>query len=826
MNPQSGVKADKAQQPAKISPLEKQNQAKAAAEASFQLQSTDMETGIAYLNYINETGGLEKHFILHKNEPGRAHSYLFTMLKHVRTRKGAPAYNSIVERVGFIDDQLERMETHPDEKNSYILEKCVMHLMLSFFTDFTYDEKVREIEIIGSKTGSLDYAPTKRGSWKTRVFHIYIILSKIGEHSKIKSTISEGESFNTESFFTSVVHRKLGTIIDFIYNNVPVSYHGKPVLDAPELSRPIMIRRSTSIEAMTGAKLEKDEYHPSTTSIYEKGLVSPYTVHLARSILAGTLILKNIRSESKMEIMVWPNCVDEFEEFGHDEATGEALRYRMNEEGTFFDQHGRRLFDVDGKPVSYFIKNQKVMLDGAECTINSDRVRIEAHFLNASIMEKIRYNIADMKHKRPGDLTRVQLFKFFLYRNSFSLITLAGSSAILAAAKAGLFLSTVWVNLFAGTFLFAGMVTDILRRKIIKLAIHRIKTEEETQDRDRIFYDKQKNTIVEIRNLQYALQEQLAMIKTVINLLPTAVVKIDINKKIMMANKTFCDYISPSYPLDGNNEKIIGLPIEEVFKGYSTNYKMFEPYIDEALRNRKTVRKEFAFPFLGQTVNLKFTMSPTVDQDSNTEGLIVCIEDWTHQRTMEREQKERIERDQFKAQRVFKEIETTTPSLEKLIAEIEVIANFITETNEMINRNKNLVNNFNKSLATVENASQKTKEFIDIISDIADKTNLLALNAAIEAARAGDAGKGFAVVSNEISKLAAKSQDEANVQGKNIHELDMLFTEIEKYAYEILLFLQATSTTINEVAPKALAIKETALQSGKSLGEISKAMQE
>lgn len=113
-----------------------------------------------------------------------------------------------------------------------------------------------------------------------------------------------------------------------------------------------------------------------------------------------------------------------------------------------------------------------------------------------------------------------------------------------------------------------------------------------------------------------------------------------------------------------------------------------------------------------------------------------------------------------------------------------------------------------ETLATsVELLGKRSSEIggiVDVITTIADQTNLLSLNAAIEAARAGESGRGFSVVADEVRKLAEGS-------GKAAEKIGVLIKEVQEETAKAVKYMEIGTREV-EIGSEVVARSSEALR--------------
>jgi methyl-accepting chemotaxis protein len=250
----------------------------------------------------------------------------------------------------------------------------------------------------------------------------------------------------------------------------------------------------------------------------------------------------------------------------------------------------------------------------------------------------------------------------------------------------------------------------------------------------------------------------------------------------------------------------------------------------------------------GQNMDISYTAIPMLDKNNKLASILQLIVDLTPikqvQRTIQNVAQQAVsisDRVAAASEELAAQVEEVSRGAETQRSRVESTASAMTEMNstvlevarnasqaseqseltrskandgaELVNQVVKSINLVNKVAATLQGnmkelggQAESIGGVMNVISDIADQTNLLALNAAIEAARAGEAGRGFAVVADEVRKLAEKTMSATQEVGANI-------TAIQ----------HSTRININEVGEAAKAITEAtnlANSSGQALTEI------
>ncbi len=163
-------------------------------------------------------------------------------------------------------------------------------------------------------------------------------------------------------------------------------------------------------------------------------------------------------------------------------------------------------------------------------------------------------------------------------------------------------------------------------------------------------------------------------------------------------------------------------------------------------------------------------------------------------------------------------VQSVASAAEEMTASVREISSQLQTSNTMVQDSVKRAESADQQAASLSVATQKVKEVIGLISEIAGQINLLALNATIESARAGDAGKGFAVVASEVKNLA-------NQTNKSVEEITRVIQDMNVASEEIVGSLKGIKDAVHNISNSTSTIAAAVEEQSATTNEIARSMQ-
>jgi methyl-accepting chemotaxis protein len=159
-------------------------------------------------------------------------------------------------------------------------------------------------------------------------------------------------------------------------------------------------------------------------------------------------------------------------------------------------------------------------------------------------------------------------------------------------------------------------------------------------------------------------------------------------------------------------------------------------------------------------------------------------------------------------------VQSVASATEELATSVSEIGRQIESSTQIARDAVRQAEQTDQRIHTLNQASTRIGDVVNLITTIAEQTNLLALNATIEAARAGEAGRGFAVVASEVKALAAQTAKATSEISEQIAEIQTAtsdsVTAIKEISATIQNISQITATIAAAVEEQGAATKEIA----------------
>ena len=316
--------------------------------------------------------------------------------------------------------------------------------------------------------------------------------------------------------------------------------------------------------------------------------------------------------------------------------------------------------------------------------------------------------------------------------------------------------------------------------------------------------------------------------------------------KLIWVNRKMMDMVGRT----GSPEDFIGVTGGCFFYDDETNDR--EVLSDQAIREQRQKEAEIEYARTGDPKNVHVVTTPFYDMDGELLGALGVWIDITEIRTQQKqiaEQNERISQAAIEAEEVSQRLSSAAEELSAQIEQakkgsddqrsraqetatameqmnstvLEVAQNASSASEEADTAKQNAqegedivrrmieavggvqaqADNLKTSMEELGKQAADIGQVLEVITDIADQTNLLALNAAIEAARAGEAGRGFAVVADEVRKLAEKTMTATSEVGNAITKIQAM-TRDNVAATEKAVVSVSQSTDLANDSGKAL----------------------